>query len=346
MDAFFAAVEQRDDPSLQGKAIAVGGGGKRGVICSASYEARRYGIRSAQPGFKARKLFPDIIFVKPNFEKYKLVSNQIREIFHEYTDLIEPLSLDEAYLDISENKMSISNAVMIAEEIRQKIFFKTKCTASAGVSFNKFLAKTASDLNKPNGIREITFEEAIPFLEALPVGKFYGIGKKTAEKMERMGIHTGADLKRLDKLEMSKCFGKSGLFYYNIVRGIDEREVKPNRQRKSFGVERTFDENLVEKVAIQNKIITIAEILWSSIAKRKIFGKTITLKIKFSDFTQITRSKTNKSLIDDYQLLKDMAIQLFLQEKEMLKPIRLIGLSISNLPDDSKNAVTQLDLQF
>ena len=346
MDAFYASVEQRDDPSLRGKAIAVGGGGKRGVICSASYEARKYGIRSAQPGFKARALYKDIIFVRPNFEKYKEVSEQIRSIFHEYTDLIEPLSLDEAYLDVTENKMGLNNAVMIAEEIRQKIFLKTACTASAGVSFNKFLAKTASDINKPNGLKEITYEEAIPFLEQLPVGKFYGIGKKTAEKMNNMDIVNGADLKKLDQLEMSKYFGKAGMFYYNIVRGIDERKVKADRKRKSLGVERTFDENLVGKDMVQDKIRLIAEMLWSTLDKKQVYGKTLTLKLKFNDFNQITRSKTHRSYINELPLMMDLSKQLLDQNVELDKPIRLIGLSVSNLPNENDAHGTQLGLDF
>lgn len=346
MDAFYASVEQRDDPSLRNKAIAVGGGGKRGVICSASYEARKHGIRSAQPGFKAKKLYPDIIFVKPNFDKYKEVSNQIRSIFSEYTDLIEPLSLDEAYLDVTQNKMNLNAAVLIAEEIRQKIFQKTKCTASAGVSFNKFLAKTASDINKPNGIKEIRQEEAIPFIESLPVKRFYGIGAKTADKMNRMSIYTGADLKKLDKLDMFKFFGKAGMFYYDIVRGIDLREVKPNRKRKSIGVERTFDQNLEKEDAILLKLENIASILWEVLERKNVFGKTLTLKLKFNDFTQITRSKTKKTKLNSYSIIEDLAKQLLYQKLETLKPIRLIGLSVSNLPDESDLINTQLDFGF
>jgi len=346
MDAFYVAVEQRDNPSLIGKAIAVGGGGKRGVICSASYEARAFGVRSAQPGFKARALCPQIIFVKPDFQKYSEVSRQVREIFHEYTSLIEPLSLDEAYLDVTENNLNINSSVFIAEEIRQKIFQHTQCTASAGVSYNKFLAKTASDINKPNGIKEITREEAIPFLEKLPVGKFYGIGKKTVEKMHRLNITIGKDLKALDLMTMTRYFGKSGLFYYDIVRGIDKRTVKPHRRRKSIGLERTFEENVSSKEIILSKINLLAEKLWEILNKKEVYGRTLTLKIKFEDFTQITRSKSNSLEINKYLDIKNLSLQLYNSIDQEHKPVRLLGLSVSNLNNEEPEESYQLSLEF
>lgn len=346
MDAFYVAVEQRDNPSLIGKAIAVGGGVKRGVICSASYEARAFGVRSAQPGFKARALCPQIIFVKPDFHKYTEVSRQVREIFHEYTSLIEPLSLDEAYLDVTENNLNINSAVFIAEEIRQKIFQHTGCTASAGVSYNKFLAKTASDINKPNGIKEITREEAIPFLEELPVGKFYGIGKKTVEKMHRLNITIGKDLKALDLITMTRYFGKSGLFYYDIVRGVDKRIVKPHRRRKSIGLERTFEENVNNKEIILSKINLLAEKLWEILKKKDVYGRTLTLKIKFEDFTQITRSKSNPSEINKYLDIKDLSLQLYNSIDPEHKPVRLLGLSVSNLNNEEPEESFQLSFGF
>ncbi len=346
MDAFYVAVEQRDNPSLIGKAIAVGGGGKRGVICSASYEARSFGVRSAQPGFKARALCPQIIFIKPDFDKYVAVSKQIKSIFEEYTALIEPLSLDEAYLDVTENNLNINSAVFIGEEIRQKIFQQTGCTASAGVSYNKFLAKTASDINKPNGIKEITPEEAIPFLEELVVGRFYGIGKKTVEKMHRLNIKTGKDLKELDIMTMTKYFGKSGLFYYNIVRGIDNREVKPHRRRKSIGLERTFDENVSDKEIIKEKIKVLSDKLWEVLDRKSVYGRTLTLKIKFGDFTQITRSKTASSEIDQHDDITKIGLQLYNSIEADHKAIRLLGLSVSNLNNEEPEESFQLSLGF
>ena len=232
MDAFYASVEQRDDPSLKGKPIAVGGSRERGVVAAASYEARKYGVRSAMSSALAYRKCPDIIFVRPNFEKYSAVSRQIREVFYEYTDLVEPLSLDEAFLDVTENKKGIETATKIAREIRQKILDKTQLTASAGISINKFLAKIASDINKPNGQKTIMPDQALSFLEDLPIQKFFGVGKKTAEKMKRLGIFKGADLKKWDQALLNREFGKSGNHYYNIVRGIQASGVKPDRIRK------------------------------------------------------------------------------------------------------------------
>ena len=244
MDAFYASVEQRDQPHLRDKPVAVGGGGNRGVVAAASYEARQYGVRSAMPGVRAARLCPPLIFVKPRFDIYKKVSDQIHSIFEEYTDLIEPLSLDEAFLDVTENKKNLNSATLLATEIRNRIFEETQLTASAGVSFNKFLAKIASDINKPNGQKVITPEEAIPFLDLLPVEKFFGVGKVTAKRMHKMGIRTGADLKKISELELAQRFGKAGRYYYKIVRAQDDRKVNPNRVRKSIGAERTFNEDI------------------------------------------------------------------------------------------------------
>lgn len=346
MDAFYASVEQRDDPSLIGKPIAVGGSERRGVVCSASYEAREFGVRSAQPGFKAKRLCPNLIFVRPDFEKYKTASNIIRDIFHEYTDLVEPLSLDEAYLDITENKMGLSSALMIAEEIRQKIFQQTALTASAGVSYNKFLAKTASDINKPNGIKVITFEEAPAFLAELPVRRFYGVGLKTSEKMERMGITCGADLLALDKLTLSKRFGKSGLYYYDIVRGIDKRQVKPHRRRKSIGIERTYDDDIADSDMLILKLKDLLERLWTTMDNKNTYGRTITLKLRYKDFTTLNRSKSTKTFLEDRLQAEQIILQIFKNMLPLAQSVRLLGISISNLNNEEPNEFEQLSFPF
>ena len=346
MDAFYASVEQRDNPSLRGKPVAVGGSEKRGVVCSASYEARKFGVRSAQPGFKAKQKCHEIIFVKPDFEKYKAASEIIRSIFYEYTDLVEPLSLDEAYLDITENKMGIGSALMIAEEIRQKIFQRTQLTASAGVSYNKFLAKTASDINKPNGIKVITAEEAFDFLASLNVGKFYGIGKKTAEKMERMGIYTGADLRKLDKLTLSKQFGKPGMYYYDIVRGIDNRKVNPYSRRKSIGIERTFDEDIQSPRTILDKLYLLLDKLWATLTNKDTFGRTITLKLRYKDFTTLTRSKSTKGYIINKKNAEKIVSDLFHNMLPLEQSVRLLGLSVGNLNNEEPSVYRQLTFPF
>jgi len=346
MDAFYASVEQRDDPSLRGRPVAVGGSERRGVVCSASYEARKFGVRSAQPGFKAKQLRNDIVFVKPDFIKYQEASEVIRNIFYEYTDLVEPLSLDEAYLDITENKMGISSALMIAEEIRQKIFQQTKLTASAGVSYNKFLAKTASDINKPNGIKVITREEAQDFLAALKVGRFYGVGKKTADKMERMGIFTGADLRKLDKLTLSKRFGKSGMYYYDIVRGIDHRKVNPSSRRKSIGIERTFDTDMQQTTQIFEKLNRLLDSLWNTLEKKDTYGRTITLKLRYKDFTTLTRSKSTKGFIVHKEDSQKIVSDLFHNMLPLEQNVRLLGLSVGNLNNKEPSIYKQLEIPF
>lgn len=346
MDAFYASVEERDDPSLRGKPLAVGGAERRGVVCSASYAARKFGVRSAQPGFKAKQLCPDLIFVRPDFEKYKEASNIIRDIFYEYTDLVEPLSLDEAYLDITENKFGISSALMIAEEIRQKIYQQTQLTASAGVSYNKFLAKTASDINKPNGIKVITFEEAPEFLASLPVKRFFGVGKKTADKMERMGIFTGKELLNLDKLALSKRFGKSGLYYYDIVRGKDLREVKPHRRRKSIGIERTYGDDVSDTGILILKLKELLTKLWSSLDHKNTYGRTITLKLRYKDFTTLSRSKSTKLFMEDMAVAEKIVDDLFEKMLPLEQSVRLLGLSISNLNNEEPSFLKQLTFPF
>jgi len=303
MDAFYASVEQLDNPELKGKPVAVGGGGKRGVVSAASYEARVFGVRSAISGTLARKRCPELIFVKPRFDRYKEISKQIREIFYEYTDKVEPLSLDEAYLDVTENKKGVLSASILAEEIRARIFQKTGLTASAGISINKFVAKVASDYNKPNGQKTVDPEEVIPFLEDLDIRKFYGVGKVTAEKMYKLGIYEGKDLKQKTVAYLTAHFGKSGAYYYNVVRGIHLSDVKPNRTQKSVAAERTFFDNITSEIYMLEKLEHIAEELEKRLKKSKVSGKTITLKIKYSDFTQQTRSRTIAYFVSDKHLI-------------------------------------------
>jgi len=330
MDAFYASVEQLDNPELKGKPVAVGGSGKRGVVSAASYEARVFGVRSAISGTLARKRCPELIFVKPRFDRYKEISKQIRSIFYEYTDKIEPLSLDEAYLDVTENKKGVLSASILAEEIRERIFQKTGLTASAGISINKFIAKVASDFNKPNGQKTVDPEEVILFLEDLDIRKFYGVGKVTAEKMYQLGIFEGRDLKQKNVEYLTTHFGKSGAYYYNVVRGIHLSEVKPNRIQKSVAAERTFFDNISSEIYMLEKLEHIAEELEKRLKKSKVSGKTITLKIKYSDFTQQTRSKTIAYFISDKHLILETAKELLFQEKPK-NSVRLLGISLGNL---------------
>ena len=313
MDAFYASVEQKDFPELIGKPLAVGGSEIRGVISAASYEARKFGVRSAMSGVQAKKLCPELVFVRPRFERYSEISKIIRKIFYEYTDLVEPLSLDEAYLDVTQNKKGNPSASLLAQEIRKRIFEETGLTASAGISINKFVAKVASDYNKPNGQKTVNPDEVEPFLEALDIRKFYGIGKVTAERMYQFGIYTGKDLKSRSLEFLEQHFGKSGIHYYYIVRGIHNSPVKPNRISKSVGAERTFNENLSSEVFMEERLESIAKELEKRLQKHKIAGKTITLKIKYSDFSQQTRSKTLPYFISDKALLLETA-------KELLTP--------------------------
>jgi DNA polymerase-4 len=346
MDAFYASVEQMDNPILRGKPIAVGGNEIRGVICAASYEARKFGVRSALSGALAKKYCPELIFVKPRFDRYKEISNQIRKIFYEYTDLVEPLSLDEAYLDVTYNKKGNPSASLIAQEIRLRIQNETGLTASAGISINKFVAKIASDYNKPNGQKTVNPEEVIPFLEELAIRKFYGVGKVTTEKMYQLGIFTGLDLKNKSLEFLEKHFGKSGAFYFNVVRGIHNSEVKPDRIAKSVAAEHTFDENLSSEVFMEERLEKIAIELERRLRKYKIAGKTITLKIKYSDFTQQTRSKTFPYFISDHSILLEVARELLYQER-MKNSVRLLGISLSNLNTEvKKTMVVQLKFDF
>ncbi|WP_147677710.1 DNA polymerase IV [Algibacter pacificus] len=340
MDAFYASVAQLDNPDLIGKAIAVGGSGRRGVISAASYEARKFGVKSAMSGNLALKLCPELIFVKTDFERYREISKKIRTIFLDYTDLVEPLSLDEAYLDVTENKKGNPSASMIAEDIRARIFNEVGLTASAGISINKFIAKVASDYNKPNGQKTVNPEEVIPFLETLDIRKFYGVGKVTAEKMYQKGIFTGMDLKLKSIEFLEDHFGKSGSYFYNVVRGIHTSEVKPNRIRKSLAAERTFSENLSSEVFMMEKLDQIAEEVSKRLLKSNVAGKTVTLKIKYSDFSLQTRSKTLPYYISDEDIILNTAKELLYQEK-MSNSVRLLGISLSNLNTETKKIAEQ-----
>ena len=346
MDAFYASVEQLDNPELRNKPLAVGGNEIRGVVSAASYEARKFGVRSAMSGFLAKKKCPHLIFVPPRFARYKDISTKIRAIFYDYTDLVEPLSLDEAYLDVTQNKKSNLSASLIAEEIRERIWNELQLRASAGISINKFVAKIASDINKPNGQKTINPDDVIPFLEELPVNKFYGVGKVTAAKMHNLGIFKGADLKIKTLDELTSLFGKSGLHYYNIVRGIHNSEVKPNRIRKSIAAEITFNENLSSEVFMLQRLDNIADELERRMQKSNTKGKTITLKIKYSDFTQQTRSKTINSYIykkkEFYPIVKELLYQDVLKNS-----VRLLGISFSNLNTKKKEPIwVQLQFKF
>jgi len=335
MDAFFASVEQLDYPELRGKPIAVGGGGERGVVAAASYEARKFGVRSALSGVIAKKNCPQLIFVKPRFERYKEISRKIRAIFYDYTDLVEPLSLDEAYLDVTKNKKGNPSASLIAKEIRQRIFDELHLNASAGISNSKFVAKIASDINKPNGQKTIPPEEVISFLEKLPIEKFFGIGKVTASKMFNLGIFKGKDLKEKSKIFLTQHFKSSGQHYYNMVRGIHHSEVKPNRIRKSVAAEHTFTENLTSEIFMFEKLEKISEELEKRLNKSKVSGKTITLKIKYSDFKTQTRSKTLPYFVKEKAVLLDTVKELLFQEK-VQNSVRLLGISVANLNINSK----------
>ena len=346
MDAFYASVEQMDNPELKGKPLAVGGSEIRGVVAAASYEARKFGVRSAMSGIQAKKNCPELIFVRPRFERYKEISNKIRKIFYDYSDLVEPLSLDEAYIDVTQNKKGNPSASLIALEIRTRILEEVGLTASAGISVNKFVAKIASDYNKPNGQKTVNPDEVEDFLENLDIKKFYGIGKVTKEKMYQHGIFTGKDLKSKTLDYLSQHFGKSGGFYYNIVRGIHYSEVKPNRVSKSVAAEHTFNENLTSEIFMQEKLELIATELEKRLKKYTISGKTVTLKIKYSDFTTQTRSKTLPYFISDKGILFETAKDLLYQEK-MKDSVRLLGISINNLNTEvKKTVVVQLRFEF
>lgn len=332
MDAFYASIEQRDNPFYKGKPLVVGGSpqGRGGVVAAASYEARKYGIRSAMPSKQALQLCKDLIFIKPRFDVYKEVSKKVRAIFERYTDLIEPLSLDEAYLDVTHDKQNIGSAIEIAELIRKEIKAELQLTASAGVSINKFIAKVASDINKPDGLTFIGPSKIDRFMENLPIEKFFGVGKVTAAKMKTMGLHTGADLKRLSEAALIKSFGKTGKFFYKIVRGEDNRPVQPHRKAKSVGAEDTFPYDLTLLEEMNEELEKIARLVYDRLSRNKLEGRTITLKIKYHDFKQITRSKSFESGISDLETITNTAKELLQNtDPESLK-IRLLGISLSN----------------
>ncbi len=332
MDAFYASVEQRDHPEYRGKPIAVGGSpeGRGGVVATASYEARKFGVRSAMPSKRALQLCPHVIFVRPRFSVYREVSQRVREIFSRYTDLIEPLSLDEAYLDVTEDKLQIGSAIAIAQQIKQAIRDELQLTASAGVSVNKFVAKIASDMQKPDGLTFIAPTQVERFMEQLPVEKFFGVGKVTAEKMKSMLLFTGADLKKLTENELVQHFGKVGHFYYKIVRGIDDREVQPHRETKSVGAEDTFAYDLTDIVEMNAELEKIAVIVAGRLEKYQLKGRTVTLKIKYSDFRQITRNQSFPQGINDLATIIATAQQLLLKTEPLDKKIRLLGITLSN----------------
>lgn len=346
MDAFYASVEQRDNPELRGKPLAVGGSAARGVVAAASYEARAFGVRSAMPSVTAKRKCPELIFVPPRFDVYRAVSAQIREIFAEHTDLIEPLSLDEAYLDVTENKHGIPIATAIASIIRARIKEVTGLNASAGISYCKFLAKMASDLNKPNGQAVITPRIGPAFVEALPVKKFHGVGPATAAKMERLGILTGADLRAKPLPFLQEHFGKSGAWYYRIARGIDERPVQPDRPRKSIGAEDTFALDVVDLEPAREKLGELAEKVWRHCEGKSVRGRTVTVKIKFSDFEQITRSRTADMPVASLDDLKAASDLLLGQAFPFRRSVRLLGITVSTFDDEQHDSGSQLQLEF
>ena len=351
MDAFYASVEQLDNPELKGKPVAVGGSGKRGVVSAASYEARKFGVRSAMSSVVAKINCPELIFVYPRFDRYKEISQKVRAIFYDYSNMVEPLSLDEAYLDVTENKKGNPSATLIAKEMRERIFKEVGLRASAGISVNKFIAKVASDYNKPNGQKTVNPEEVIPFLEALDIRKFYGIGKVTAEKMYQLGIFTGKDLKSKSLEFLTEKFGKSGKYYFYVVRGVHNSEVKSHRIRKSLAAERTFNENLSSEIFMLEKLEHISEEVSRRLKNSKVAGKTVTLKIKYSDFTLQTRSKTLSYYISDKSVILETAKDLLYQEKPR-DSVRLLGISMSNLnteenkKPEAKSVSVQLKFEF
>ncbi|MBX7539791.1 DNA polymerase IV [Qipengyuania sphaerica] len=348
MDAFFASVEQRDNPELQGKPVAVGGSSGRGVVAAASYEARKFGVRSAMPSVTAKRLCPDLIFCKSRFDVYREVSQQIRAIFRHHTDLVEPLSLDEAYLDVTEDKLGIGSATRIAELIRQEIRAKTKLTASAGVSYNKFLAKLASDQNKPDGLCVIRPGQGAEFVQSLPVRRFHGVGPKGAEKMDRLGIQTGADLAAKDIEWLRAHFGSFADYLYRAARGIDLRPVRSSRIRKSVGGERTFSRDLSSGSELRETLEDIIDIVWGYILRAEAKGRTVTLKMKYTDFQIFSRAKTVDRPITERAEFERISRELLEEVLPLPMPIRLMGLTLSKLehdgPEEPKRPDAQLSL--
>ncbi|MDR0430860.1 MAG: DNA polymerase IV [Tannerellaceae bacterium] len=348
MDAFYASIEQRDFPEYRGKALAVGHAEARGVVATASYEARRYGVRSAMPSKTALRKCPHLIFVPPRFDVYKEVSGQLMDVFLEYTDLVEPLSLDEAFLDVTENHKNIPSATLIAKEIKQRIYEVTGLTASAGISYNKFLAKIASDYNKPDGLFVVHPKDAEHFVETLEIERFFGVGKITAKKMHQLGIHTGADLKMMSEMQLVQHFGKAGHMYYENAHGIDDREINPNRIIKSVGAENTFETDLEASTKMTIEFYHIARRTWERIETKAFYGRTITLKIKYTDFEIITRSKTFPVPVDNFKFFWDSAKEMLKHIDTSQKKVRLMGLTISNNEEHrplSQEGI-QLELKF
>ena len=343
MDAFYASVEQRDEPALRGKPVAVGGG-HRGVVAAASYEARKFGVRSAMPSVTAKRRCPQLIFVKPRFDVYRAVSQQIRAIFADYTHLIEPLSLDEAYLDVTEDCLGLGTARAIAEDIRRRIREETGLTASAGVSYCKLIAKLASDQRKPDGLCVITPDKGPDFVASLPVARFHGIGPVTARKMAALGIETGADLRAWSLPELEARFGSSGAWYWRICRGIDEREVKPDRPYKSVSAERTFDEDLREPDRLAVELEQIAGYAWARVERAAVSGRTVTLKVKYADFTIITRSRSFRSPVPALPDFAAVGQELLAALCPVPRGVRLLGLGLHNLSEGEMEQPRQLGL--
>ncbi len=351
MDAFFASVEQRDHPELRGRPVAVGGAGGRGVVAAASYEARRFGVRSAMPSITASRLCPDLIFVRPRFEAYKEASRQIRTVFHHHTDLVEPLSLDEAYLDVTEDKLGIGSATRIAALIRQEIRAKTRLTASAGVSYNKFLAKLASDQNKPDGLCVIRPGEGAAFVAGLPIRRFHGVGPRAEARMQALGIATGADLAAKDIGFLREAFGSMGDYLYRAARGVDLRPVRAHRLRKSIGGERTFGEDIDSPALLRETLANITDIVWERIAAAggpagPARGRTVTLKLKYNDFRIITRSTSSAEWVASCDVFARAARGLLEAELPLARPIRLMGLTLSNLEGAQGPAPQREDAQL
>lgn len=346
MDAFFASVEERDNPELRGKPVAVGYDGKRGVVATANYEARKYGVHSAMATSTAKRLCPQLIFIPSRIDVYRAISNQIREVFYEFTDLVEPASLDEAYLDVTVNKKNMRSAWTVAQNIRDKIFAQTGLTASAGVSYNKFLAKSASDLNKPNGQYLISPAEGDAFIAHLPIAKFHGIGPATTEKMKSLGIHTGADLRAWTLSDLQSNFGKLGGWYYRIARGEDDRPVEPHRIRKSVSSETTFVNDTTDLEYVLESLDTLANEVWLWAETAEKYGRTVTVKIKWSDFEQSTRSRTEKTPIDDKQLFRQISAELLRSVFPFPQGIRLIGVGVSNFDIIKKKTSAQISLNI
>ncbi|WP_221899163.1 DNA polymerase IV [Hymenobacter sp. S2-20-2] len=346
MDAFYASVEQRDNPALRGRPVAVGGSRQRGVVAAASYEARAFGVRSAMPSVTALRKCPELVFVKPRFEVYKEVSRQIRAIFAEYTPLIEPLSLDEAYLDVTENLKGLPLATQVAREIRAEILEKTQLTASAGISYNKFLAKLASDYRKPNGQFVIRPEQGLAFVEQLRMGEFHGIGPATAARLNQLGIFTGLELRQQTETFLRQHFGKAGSYYYHIARAIDDRPVVPDRVRKSVGSETTFAEDLTEEAQLLAGLQPCLDSVWAYCGRAGLLGRTLTLKIKYADFQQITRSRTMLAPLASLAALEQLSRELVAGCLPLPKGVRLVGASLSNLETTEDSVGKQLTLGF